>query len=88
MASSRIAPRLYLQFVLVMGVGEVAAQDVVNMPDVTKRPTAQSYSLELTQLSMAMCFRMKYGKSVLPSINSGKQNPTQDFPRPKKQRSV
>lgn len=47
MASSRIAFRLYFQLVLGFGFVEAAnAQEVVNMPDVTKRPTAQSVSLE------------------------------------------
>ena len=47
MALSHTARRIYFQLILVIGGGEMAAQDIVNMPDVTKRPTAQSVKLEM-----------------------------------------
>ena len=47
MAFCQIIRRLYFQVVLVMGVGEIAsAQEIVNMPDITKRPSAQSTQLD------------------------------------------
>ena len=64
MATWQLVRRLYLQFVIVIGIGEVSfAQGVVNMPDVTKRPTAQSSSLDTDPVIDGEVIMMKYGKS-------------------------
>jgi len=43
----QIAPRMFLQALLALGFDQAAeAQEIVNMPDITRRPTAQASSLD------------------------------------------
>ena len=51
MVSESLLLRMYLILIVAMGlVHSVFAQDVVNMPDVRTRPTAQSVSLDIAPI--------------------------------------
>ena len=85
MASSRIAPRLYLQLILVMGFEEVGrAQDIVNMPDITKRPTAQSYSLERDPAIDGDVLQDEVWKNLTPIDQLWQTKPNAGFPASEK----
>jgi hypothetical protein len=85
MALSHAARRLYFQFVLVMGVGEIAsAQDVVNMPDVTKRPTAQSTGLNTDPVIDGDVLQDEVWKAVTPIDQLWQTKPNAGFPASEK----
>jgi hypothetical protein len=51
MSGSSISLHLYFSLILVIGLVQIGkAQDIVNMPDITKRPTAQSVSLDIAPI--------------------------------------
>ena len=85
MASSRIASRLYLQLILVIGFEEVGrAQDIVNMPDITKRPTAQSYGLERDPVIDGDVLQDEVWKNLTPIDQLWQTKPNAGYPASEK----
>jgi len=84
MALSQTARHLYLQFVLIMGVGEIAAQDIVNMPDVAKRPTAQSTGLNTDPVIDGDVLQDEVWKAVMPIDQLWQTKPNAGFPASEK----
>jgi len=85
MASSRIAARLYLQLILVMGLEEVGrAQDIVNMPDITKRPTAQSSSLDNEPIMDGDVLQDEVWKNLTPIDQLWQTKPNAGYPASEK----
>jgi hypothetical protein len=84
MALSHTVRRLYFQFVLVMGVGEIGAQDIVNMPDVTKRPTAQSTGLNTDPVIDGDVLQDEVWKAVTPIDQLWQTKPNAGFPASEK----
>lgn len=85
MVSCRIAPRLYVQLILVMGFEEIGrAQDIVNMPDITKRPTAQSYSLERDPIIDGDVLQDEVWKNLTPIDQLWQTKPNAGYPASEK----
>lgn len=85
MASSRNAPRLFLQLILMMGFDQLArAQEIVNMPDITKRPSAQSSSLDRDPVIDGDVLQDEVWKSLTPIDQLWQTKPRAGYPASEK----